>query len=401
MAAVIFISAGEASGDLLGADLMRNLKKKLHDDVMFIGIGGPFMIAEGLKSFFPMNELSVMGIIEVLPRLFKIWRRLRQTVDFICTHHPDMMITIDAPGFNSRLAKMVRKKTGGKASSSLPIIHYVAPSVWAWRPQRAKKIAQLVDHLLTLLPFEPRYFIKEGLPTTFVGHPIAQMPTDIGATKTFRSIHKIPGNVKIITLLPGSRTTEITRMLPVFIQALKLICASQQTIHIVIPTLDHLADAIRQMLKPFNLPMTIVTTEEDKRAAYCHSTVALATSGTVALELAAFQVPCVIAYKISPLTHLLVRRLIHTKYICLVNILLDYELIPEYVQNNCTAQNLAMGISRLLEDADMRHEMKQQMKIAVSLLKAPSSYENAGDCASHTILQCLNVNDKMSEIRQS
>ncbi len=363
---LIFISAGEASGDLIGSNLMKDLRLKLQDNVRFVGIGGPLMEAEGLASLFSITELSVMGIVEVLPRIFKIRHRIQETVAAIQDLSPDVVITIDSPGFHNQVAKKLKQ-----AQFNSPIVHYVAPSVWAWRPKRAKKLAKLVDHLLCLFPFEPPYFEKENLLTTFVGHPIAQWkPNDYKQTG-FRKKHSIPGNAQIITVLPGSRQSEITYLLPIFLKTLLLLKKSKRTFHVIIPTLHHLVDKIKEAIRPLNLPITVVTAEEDRKQAYVYSTIALAASGTIALELAAFSLPCVIAYKMNAITYALVRRLVYTPYACLVNILLKKKVIQEFIQDQCTPEALAGSLNHLLDDKDARDYIKEHMKEAIHHLNAP------------------------------
>jgi lipid-A-disaccharide synthase len=342
---LIFLLAGEASGDNLGADLMKEIKGILGADVRFAGVGGPLMMAQGLAPLFPMEELSVMGFFEILPKIFHFRRRIQETIQSIGILKPDMVVTIDSPGFNVRVLK------GVQSFENRPqLVHYVAPSVWAWRPKRAKKIAQLVDHLLTLLPFEPPYFEKEGLPSTFVGHPI---------TKDKPINKKKETSEQTLLLLPGSRFSELKYMAPIFADTLHLVLQDFPNLNIVIPTFPHLQPVLESTFKSISLPIRYVLDGDAKRQAFEESDVALATSGTVALELAAFQVPCVIAYKTSWLTYQIAKRLVKVKYISLPNILMDKSIIREYIQDKCEAIFLKKAVADLLTDKNQNQVMKK------------------------------------------
>jgi lipid-A-disaccharide synthase len=366
----VFLSAGEPSGDFLGSQLMKALRGQLGDHVTFVGIGGPLMTAEGLKSLFPIEELSIMGLAEIIPHIRRIYRRVTETVATILKLAPDIVVTIDSPGFNFRVGRALKRRNHG-----IHLVHYVAPSVWAWRPGRARAVAEFLDHLMVLFPFEPGYFLKEGLPTTFVGHPVVELGLDHLKDSTFRERHNIPPTVPILTLLPGSRRGEISRLLPVFEETTRLLQEKIPDLHIVIPTLPHLRDQIQ---KQFTLPATIVTTPFEKFAAYQESQAALAASGTVSLELAAAGVPMVIAYKINPITHFLLRRMVRIKYACLVNLLMGQEVVPERLQKECTPENLAAVLEGLVSKdkiGDVHHLerdlMIKNMHEAVKKLNPP------------------------------
>ncbi len=379
----VFLSAGEPSGDFLGGQLMKALKSQLGDQVTFVGLGGPLMTAEGLSSLFPIEELSIMGLAEIIPHIRRIRRRIQETVKAIEAIHPDVVLTIDSPGFNFRVGKALKKRI-----KSIPLVHYVAPSVWAWRPGRARTVAQFLDHLLVLFPFEPPYFLKEGLPTTFVGHPVVELDLEKYHDPAFRTRHDIAPSAPILTLLPGSRRGEIFRLLPVFQETVARLQQKYPALHVVIPTLPHLVDQIQ---KQFTLPATIVTTPSEKFAAYKESQAALAASGTVSLELAAAGVPMVIAYKINSLTHFLLRRLVKVKYACLVNILMDKEVVPERLQGECTPEKLATVLERLFEKGDVaaRKKMITEMKRALTMLSAPLQGQSPSQCAAQRICQIM------------
>ena len=328
IAGLVYIVAGESSGDLLGANLMRALKKQ-QSNLSFAGIGGPLMVTEGFQSLFPMSDLSLMGIVEIIPHIPKIFKRLKETEQDILSKRPDIVITIDSPGFCFRLAKRLR-------GHGIPLIHYTAPTVWAWRPKRAQKIAQLYDHLLVLFPFEPPYFLKEGLDTTFVGHPLVEMDITPEQGLGFRQKHHLNKENLLICLLPGSRRSEVDRLLHTFIDVIRQLKVFYPNLQLVMPVVPHLKKHLSQFLALHDLPILMITDTQEKIAAMAASTVALAASGTVALELALTETPTVIAYKANPLTIFIVRRLIITPYVCLTNILLGRRVVPELLQEDCT-----------------------------------------------------------------
>ncbi|MBY0282292.1 MAG: lipid-A-disaccharide synthase [Alphaproteobacteria bacterium] len=362
MAKTIYLIAGEASGDFLGAGLIKALKK-LSPDVKIAGIGGPLMEAEGLNSLFPMQELSLMGLTEILPHAFHILKRIRETVDDIVQKQPDVIVTIDSPGFCLRVAKKIIKLT------KIPIIHYVAPSVWAWREGRAKKLAEKIDHLLTLFPFEPPYFEKYDLPTTFVGHPLTEQT--FKADPNFRGQHKIPKDATVLSILPGSRMGEINKLLPVFLETIKKLSKRVNNLHLVFPTLPHLVPVLSEFLKTITVPYALVTSTSDKYAAFFASNAALAASGTVALELGFANLPMVIAYKVSPLTYFIVKHLVKIKNACLINILLEKTVVEEKLQNDCTPEQLSVALEKILKSNGS--EMKSHLLEAIKKLYPPSS----------------------------
>lgn len=359
-APLIFLVAGEPSGDVLGARLMAGLKEVTGGQVRFAGIGGERMIAEGLTSLFPMEELTLFGLAELLPKLPNILRRIRQTADTVLALKPDAVVTIDAPDFCFRVAKKVRK-----ADPSIKLIHYVAPTVWAWRPGRAKKIAAFLDHLLVLLPFEPPYFEKVGLPATFVGHSIVEAGVEQGDGAAFRARHGIPADTRLLTVLPGSRRSEIKVLLPDFGHTLSILAGRHSDLRVVVPTLGKVAGAVREAITGWPLAPIVVEGDREKYDAFAASTAALAASGTVALELALARLPAIIAYRIHPLTYRLYRRLIRVKYANLVNIMQDRMLVPEYLQGDCVPDKLADAVDRLLCDPAAReHQIDGVAEVA-------------------------------------
>jgi len=349
-----FLIAGEASGDLLGADLMRDLKAQHQGKIDFIGIGGPKMTAAGIQSLFPMDELSIIGLLGVFRNLKNLLGRIKQAIQAIKTSQPDVVITIDAPDFSFRVAKAIAKWRQGATPQ---LIHYVAPTVWAWRPGRAKKIAQIYDELYCLYPFEPPYFEKHGLKTTFVGHPLAREPE--GDAKRFYEKSGIPEGTPILTLLPGSRKSEVTRLLPLFMEAADQFLATRPNYQVVIPTVPYVEGMVKEMTQDWKVKPYIFMGDEMRRDAFAASKVALAASGTVALELGLSGVPFAIAYKLSEFSAFVAKVFLTTPYACMVNILFGREVIPEFLQENCTVSNM----TQFLENAgEFNHSQARELR---------------------------------------
>lgn len=346
-APLIFLIAGEPSGDQLGARLMAALKAETEGRVRFAGVGGAQMAGEGLSSLFPLDELAVMGFFDVIPRIPLILRRIRETVAAVEAARPAALVTIDAPGFTLRVSKRL-------AGKGIPLVHYVAPSVWAWKPWRARKIARYLDHLLVLLPFEPPYFERHGLATTVVGHPVveaAQVETDPAA---FRARHGIPADAPVICVLPGSRRGEIRHHEPVFAGALALLKERFPDLHAVVPTVLTVADLVTEAAARWAVPAAVLHEPAEKYQAYAVADLAMATSGTVAVELAVAGVPALIAYRVGPVTAMIGRAMLRIKYASLVNLVLDREVQPELLQEDCTAESFAAAAERLLTDPAAR-----------------------------------------------
>lgn len=377
---LIYLIAGEASGDVLGARVMDQLKDK-NSAVRFAGIGGPKMAEQGLASLFPMDELALMGLTEILPHIPKLLKRINQTVQDIQERKPDLLLTIDAPGFCFRVAR----KISGKG---IKRVHYVAPSVWAWKPGRAKRVAQFLDHLLTLLPFEPPYFEREGLPATFVGHSVVEGGADNGDGEGFRKRHGFSKEDVLLVLLPGSRRGEVDRLMGVFCQTALNIAKTHPRLKIVIPTLESRSRQIRKILETLSIDALVLEGDAEKYDAFAAADVALAASGTVALELAMAGTPSIIGYRVNALTAWLVRRLIKTPYVNLVNVVLKREAVPEFLQERCRADLLSTALIELLDD---ENRALAQTKAAAEALKelgkgGPSPSGRAAD-ALLTLLQ--------------
>jgi lipid-A-disaccharide synthase len=346
---LFFLIAGEASGDLLGARLMHALKEKLQGQVRFAGIGGPRMQAEGIELFFPQSELAHFGLFELLRHVPHLMKRMKETVAEVRDVRPVALITIDAPDFCFRVARKLK-------GENIPLIHYVAPTVWAWRAGRAKKIAQFLDHLLALLPFEPPYFTREGLDCTFVGHPIVESAADKGDGNKFRAKYGLAPGAELLAVLPGSRRSEAARLMPLFKTAIATLAQQRPGLAVAIPTVPALASIIRE--KSRNWPVRVIVTEgdEDKYDMFAAARAAMACSGTVAIELAMARLPAVIAYKIGAPTVLLYRPFIKFKYANLVNIMHDKLVVPEFLLEDCTPENIAAGVHNLLSSDEARQK---------------------------------------------
>jgi lipid-A-disaccharide synthase len=342
---LIYIVAGEPSGDLLGGRLMHALKERTQGRVRFAGIGGETMAAEGLESRVALSELAVMGVLEVLPAARRIFRRVGETVADIQRQKPAALVTIDSSGFTWRIAERLRK-----AGSTLPIIHYVAPMVWAWRASRAKRMARWYDHLIALLPFEPPYFTAAGLSCAYVGHSVVGSGADKGDGVGFRRRHAIPVDAPLLAMLPGSRRGEVGTLLPIFAAVAQRIADTHPNLRIVVPTTANVADAVENTLASWPLSTIVVRGTAEKYDAFAACNVALAASGTVALELAMAKLPSVITYRINPITHAYVSRVVKVDYANLVNVVLGREAVPELLQYDCTSEKLAAAVTRLLDD---------------------------------------------------
>jgi lipid-A-disaccharide synthase len=344
----IFLVAGEESGDQLGAKLMRALRERLGpDSVQFEGVGGHRMAGEGLASLFPLDEIAVMGISAVVPRIPKILNRVAFTADAVLQSKPDALVIIDSPDFTHRVARRVRA-----GDASIPIIDYVSPSVWAWRPGRAKAMRSYVDHVLALLPFEPDAHRRlSGPPTTYVGHPLIERLDDLRPAAGERP-RLSDGPVRLL-VLPGSRRSEVSRLMEPFGQALSVLNTTGIALEVTIPAVERLAGEIAERGKSWTVPVSIVRGEEAKWAAFRSAQVALAASGTVTLELALSGIPMVVAYKVTPLEWFL-RFLVTVPSVVLANLVLRDNIVPEFLQEACTGERLANALLPLMRDTPAR-----------------------------------------------
>ena len=348
-APLIFIIAGEPSGDALGGALIAALRERVGDRVRFAGIGGESMAEQGLSSLVPLADLAVAGIAEVLPRAPMILRRVRETVRTIREMHPDAVVTIDSSGFSWRIAHRLRR-----AGARLPLVHYVAPMVWAWRAGRSRRMARWYDHLLVLLPFEPPYFERVGLACTYIGHPVIESGADRGDAVRFRAAHGIAGDELVLTVLPGSRGGEVRQLLPIFGMALRQLDSMIGPFRVAVPTVETVADAVTAAVADWPGRPIVLRGAAAKYDAFAASRAAMAASGTVALELALARVPMIIAYRLNRLTQIVLDWVVKVRQVNLVNLILGRVLVTELLGDDCTPERLATAVLELVRDEAVR-----------------------------------------------
>ncbi len=344
----VYIIAGEASGDILASRLMAALRERL-PGVEFTGVGGETMAAQGFRSLFPMSELSVMGFWEVVPRLPLILKRVRRTVDDIVSRQPDVVVTVDSWGFVSAVLAKLKKR-----GSKIPVVHYVAPQVWAWKKGRAKKTAKVVDRLMTLWPYEPPLFEKYGLRSDFVGHPVIE---NVGASKEL--------DRTMLCLLPGSRHSEVKRLAPMFGRIAARLQDDFPGLSVVIPTVEGVRDEVVRSFPDAE----VIMGQQERYAAFRRCRFAIAASGTVSLELAACGVPHLIAYRFSWLTDRMVKMLVRTPFANMINILAGREIVPEFVLDNCQEELIYEAARELMRDGAVAKEQVRQASEQLSTLK--------------------------------
>lgn len=364
----IFIIAGEPSGDYLGSKLISDLNKLSKGQIEVTGIGGR-MMSEHMNVFLDMSEITVIGIAEILPKLFKIKNIINETVKKIAEIKPDVIITIDFSGFNHRVAKRVKK-----IMPNTPIVHYVAPPVWAWRPWRAKKMHNFIDLLLTLFPFEPIFFEKFGLKSVFVGHPITnddylRLPS-YEEKQDFCEKYKLNSSDMIICFLPGSRDSEIKYHVPIMNKTYSMLKKYYKNVKVIIPTLPEKVNFLKSLLKIDSC--YIVTDLDEKNLAMNVSSLAVAASGTVNLELAKSSIPTIVIYKTSWFTAFLVKLLIKINYVSIINILAGKEVVPELLQDDCTPERIFDSIKKLNNPETINLQRREFNEI-IELIKEPQS----------------------------
>ena len=372
----IFIVAGEPSGDALGGALIAALRERADPGLRVAGIGGEQMGEQGVSSLVPLSDLAVAGLAEVLPRAPLILRRVRETVQAIRQLRPHAVVTIDSSGFSWRIAQRLRRY-----GERLPLIHYVAPMVWAWRPGRARRMARWYDHLIALLPFEPPYFQQVGLACSYVGHPVVESGADRGDAARFRAAHGIAADELVLTVLPGSRGGEVRRLLPVFGAALRRLESMVGTFRVAVPTVANVADAVIAGVGDWPGRPIVLRGAEAKYDAFAASRVAMAASGTVALELALARLPMVVAYRLNPLTEALLDRVLRVRQVNLINLILERSLVPELLGSDCSPERLAAAVAELVRDERVRSAHIEGYDQAVRRLGAagPSPSRNAAD----------------------
>jgi lipid-A-disaccharide synthase len=369
----LFIIAGEPSGDALGAALIAALRERTGGHLRIAGIGGEQMAAQGLDSLVPLGDLAVAGVAEVLPRAPLILRRVRETVAAVRALRPDAVVTIDSSGFSWRVAHGLRRK-----GERLPLIHYVAPMVWAWRAGRARRMARWYDHLLTLLPFEPPYFERVGLAASYVGHPVLDSGAERGDAARFRAAHGIAADELVIAVLPGSRGGEVRRLLPVFGAALRRLENIVGPFRVAVPTVATVADAVIAGVRDWPGRPIVLRGAAAKYDAFAASRAALAASGTVALELALAGVPMAVAYRLNRLTELLLDRVLKVRQVNLVNLLIGRPLVPEHLGRDCAPEMLAASLAALIRDERVRSAHRQGYDEALRLLRGAASSTDGG-----------------------
>jgi len=379
----IFLLAGEASGDALGGKLMQSLQQKQSNNIRFSGVGGPRMSEKGLTSIFPMEELSLIGFVEIIPHIPHLLKRIDLVVDTILEQKPDVVVTIDAPAFNKRVAKKLRKK-----GCTIPLVHYVAPTVWAYKPKRAEKMAKLFDHLLVILPFEPPFFEKEGLATTYIGHPIVEESVSDGDGHSFRDQHNIPPESPTICIMPGSRNGELKRLLPVISNTVDIVQDKFSDLHVIILATSRFEKRLQEETTSWSAPVTVTSNISDRANAIAACDIALAKSGTGTLELAIAKLPMVVMYKVNPISAWMLKRMIRVPYVNLINLVLNQPAIPELLQENCTAEKLSASLLKLLDSAEAQEEQKQAMHQAMTQMgynQSPAPSDRAADAILNII----------------
>ena len=345
----IFLVAGEPSGDALGGALIAALRQRAGGSLRIAGIGGERMQEQGLASLVPLNDIAVAGVAEVLPRAPIILRRVRETVAAVRALRPDAVVTIDSSGFSWRIAHGLRR-----SGETLPLIHYVAPMVWAWRAGRARRVARWYDHLMTLLPFEPPYFERVGLSCSYVGHPVLESGADRGDGKRFRTAHGLAADELLITVLPGSRSGEVERLLPIFGAALNRLERLIGPFRVAVPTVSTVAARVADAVRAWPGAPLIVRRPKVKYDAFAASRVALAASGSVALELALAKLPMIVGYRLNPLTEAFLNRVLKVRQVNLVNLLLGRPLVCELLGHNCTPERVAAEVAELVSNERVR-----------------------------------------------
>jgi lipid-A-disaccharide synthase len=375
----IFVIAGEASGDVLGYRLMTSLRR-LDPSIAFTGIGGARMGEAGLTSLFPMQELALMGLAEILPKVLHLKKRLDETVTAIRAEKPDILLTIDSPSFTLRVLKAIGP--GGPKR-----VHYVAPQVWAWRQGRVKEFPGLWDELLCLLPFEPAFFAPHGLHPVFTGHPVLESGADLGDAAAFRARHHFAPDAVPIMLMPGSRVTETKRLLPVFRETLALLSAQEPRLVPVLAAAAGVADAVAAQTANWAVRPIIVRGVAERYDAFAACRAALTKSGTSTLELAMAGVPMAVTYRVNPISAFLGRRLIKVPYVAMINLLSGRALVPELLQEQCRPDILAATLLGLLRDPAQAAAQREGFAAALASLRAPEGAPS--DAAAQAILAVL------------
>ena len=376
--ALIYLIAGEASGDVLGARLMAALKRQ-RPDLQFAGVGGVRMTERGLASLHPMADLAVMGIVEVLPRLRLIRQRLNETMADIAAKRPDVVVTIDSPGYTKHVLKRAAKLGFKRA-------HYVAPQVWAWREKRVRSFPGLWDRLLCLLPFEPDWFAARGVAGVFVGHPVLESGADTGDGARFREKHGLTQE-RILILMPGSRRSEVPRLLPIFEEVVQRLARSAPNVKPVLPVSAVVADSVRHATGQWKIRPIVVTDIAEKHDAYAAASVALTKSGTSTLELALAGVPMAVTYRVNPISAAIARRAIKVPHVAMVNLLAGRAVVPELLQEQCRADLLEKVVLELLANGPAADRQRAAFETVLASLRPADGLPS--DAAARQVLELL------------
>ncbi len=377
---LIYLVAGEASGDVLGARLIEAMRR-MRPDLTYAGLGGARMAEQGVASLFPMQEIAVMGLAEILPRVVQLRARLQQVVADITERRPSMVVTIDSPGFTLRVLHAI-------APLGIRRVHYVAPQVWAWRPERVRHFPGLWDRLLCLLPFEPEFFAPHGLNPVFVGHPVLQSGADRGDAVRFRAQFGLDGGARPLILMPGSRRTETRRLMPVFRETVAQLAPAHPAMVPVLAAAPAIAPELAAMASRWAVRPVIVTDPAGRYDAFAAAAAALTKSGTSTLELALAGVPMAVTYRVNPLSALLARRLITVEHVGMINLLAGRALVPELLQGDCAPGPLAATINEILTNAASVAAQRAGFIKALSCLAAPDGL-TPNDAAAMAALEGL------------
>jgi lipid-A-disaccharide synthase len=378
----IFIVTGEPSGDALGGALIAALRQRIGDGLRVAGIGGERMREQGVVSLAPLSDLAVAGNIEVLPKAWTILRHVRRAIAAIQEQRPDAVVTIDSSGFSWRIAHGLRRR-----GERLPLIHYVAPMVWAWRASRAQRMARWYDHLLALLPFEPPYFERVGLACTYVGHPVIESGAGKGDAARFRAAHGLAADTLLLTVLPGSRGGEIRRLLPIFGETLRLLENRIGPFRVAVPTVETVAETVAAAVREWPGAPIVLRGDTVKYDAFAASRAALAASGTVALELAMAGLPMTVAYRLARSTEIVLDCVLKVRQVNLINLILQQRLVAEHLRSNCTPERLVASLAILIKDERARAEHREGYDAAMRLLGAGSVSPSLK--AADTILEII------------
>lgn len=348
----IALVAGEASGDILGAGLIRSLRKRF-PEARFVGIGGDEMKAEGFHSLIPMERLSVMGVVEVLGRIRELFQIRARLMDYLLTTPPAVVIGIDSPDFTLGVEERCRK-------AGIPTVHYVSPSVWAWRQKRIFRIARSVDHMLTLFPFEARFYEEHGIPVSFVGHPLANripLETDTAGARTALGLRQ---DAPVLAILPGSRGGEVSRLGRLFLDTARLLQSDIPELQLIIPCVNAERERqIRDLVQALEVSLPVTLIRGRSREVMAAADVVVLASGTATLEAMLLKKPMVVSYRVSPMTFALVSRLVNIRHIALPNLLADETLVPELIQDDATPEALAKAVRERLLNTDTREQLQE------------------------------------------